>query len=209
MNNPQYNLNKKSKIAIITLGCSKNTVDSEFIAASLINIGFNAYHSDSFKGADAVLINTCGFILDAKEESLDVILQCLEAKARGLVKKVFVMGCMIQRYKDELKIELPEIDAFFTFNYKNEIISAISGNIIDENNNRLISTPSHYAYLKISEGCNRCCSFCAIPAIRGKHLSKPIEKLIEETEFLVQKGAKEIIVIAQDTTFYGKDIYGK
>jgi len=208
VNNSSINLNsKKFKIAIITLGCSKNTVDSEFIAAELNNAGYTAYHSNNFKNADAVLINTCGFILDAKEESLDVILKCLEAKTQGLLKKVFVMGCLVQRYKNELKNEMPEVDAFFSFNHNNEIVNTISGKMLVEINTRLISTPSHFAYLKISEGCNSHCSFCAIPAIRGKHISKPIEKLVDETEFLVQNGAKEIIVIAQDTTFYGKDIY--
>jgi len=207
--NYNINLKKNSRIAIITLGCSKNTVDSEFIAGSLNKSGFKAFHSNTFNNADAVLINTCSFILDAKEESIDVILQCLEAKKRGLLSYVFVMGCLIQRYKNKLQEELPDVDAFFTFNHNNEIVNALRGKVYNAPETRLISTPKHYAYLKISDGCNRNCSFCVIPSIKGKYISMPVEKLVEEANYLVDNGTKEIIIVAQNTAYYGKDLYKK
>jgi len=201
--------NTSFKLALITLGCSKNSVDSEVLAGAFKANGIDVFHADSYENADAVLINTCGFILDAKTESVDVIIDCLNAKAKGLISKVFVMGCMVQRYIEELKHELPEVDGFFGLNKMEDIISIISGKMLSGIHARVISTPAHYAFIKISEGCNRKCSFCAIPMIRGKHISRPAEEIVEEAKMLAGKGVKELIVIAQDTTFYGKDLYGK
>ncbi|HRS53345.1 MAG TPA: 30S ribosomal protein S12 methylthiotransferase RimO [Bacteroidales bacterium] len=199
---------KKLKIAIITLGCPKNTVDSEYIAGTLKNAGFNVFHAYSHINADAVIINTCAFILDAKQESIDVILECIQAKNKNQLKYIFVIGCMVKYYMHELQKALPEVDAFWEFNINNNIVNKLANKIINKND-RLLSTPKHYAYLKISEGCNRKCSFCLIPQIRGKYQSNTIENLIEEANKLANKGVKEIILVAQDTTFYGKDIYKK
>ena len=200
----------KNKISIVTLGCSKNIVDSEVLLAQLKANKIEAKHDITNIKTDIVLINTCGFINDAKEESINTILQFIEAKKRGLIKKVIVFGCLSERYKDDLKNEIPEVDEYFGVGELSKILNSVNVDykkeIIGE---RELSTPSHYAYLKISEGCNRKCSFCAIPLIRGIHVSKPINEIIKETKLLAQKGVKEIIVIAQDTTYYGLDIYKK
>ncbi len=198
----------KKKINIITLGCSKNLVDSEVLMRQLGNDYIISH--DSNTDADIQVVNTCGFIGDAKEESIETILQLTKAKSNGLTSKVFVTGCLSQRYKEDLKKEIPDVDGFFGVNDLPEILKALDVDLKKELlGERLITTPKHYAYLKISEGCDRNCSFCAIPLIRGKHISKPIEELIAETEFLAKKGVKEIILIAQDLTYYGLDIYNK
>jgi ribosomal protein S12 methylthiotransferase len=201
-------VNKKQRINVITLGCSKNIVDSEVFmrqAEPFYNV-----ETDSDNNADIIVINTCGFINDAKEESIETILAAVEAKKRGDVKKVIVTGCLSQRYKSELENEIAEVDGFFGVNDLPQILASLNidykKELIGE---RHISTPSHYAYLKISEGCDRNCSFCAIPMIRGKHVSRTMESLLEEARFLAGKGVKELILIAQDLTYYGIDIYGK
>jgi len=160
--------------------------------------------------ADVVIINTCGFIADAKEESIDTILRFVEAKRKGLISKVFVMGCLSQRYKAELQLEIPDVDGYFGVDQLADILQSLNTSYSSAfANRRLISTPKHYAYLKISEGCSWGCSFCAIPLIRGKHISKPIPELLDEAQWLAKEGVKELILIAQDSTFYGKDIYGE
>jgi ribosomal protein S12 methylthiotransferase len=196
-------------VNIITLGCSKNLVDSEVLLGELEARGLHVMH-ESDEASDYVIINTCGFIGDAKEESIDTILQYAEAKKQGRYEKLFVTGCLSQRYENQLRSEIHEVDGF----YGTEDIPAIlkdlgfdpKKELIGE---RKITTPAHYAYLKISEGCDRKCSFCAIPLIRGRHVSRSMESLLEEAEYLVSKGVKELILIAQDLTWYGKDIYGK
>jgi len=198
----------QKKVNVITLGCSKNTVDSERLMKQiqLNNIPMTKHPEE----ADTVIINTCGFIEAAKEESINTILNAIALKKEGRLNKVIVAGCLSERYKEELAEDIPEVDNFFgTENYKdiiNELGGELKYNLLGE---RLISTPSHFAYLKISEGCDHPCSFCAIPLIRGKHKSKPIDELIKETKFLAANNTKELILIAQDTTDYGKDLYGK
>lgn len=199
----------KQKINIITMGCSKNLVDSEQLMRQL-NDKYIVLHDSEKDDADIVVINTCGFIADAKEESIDSILAYSEAKKKGKLKKVYVMGCLSQRYKEELKKEMPEVDAFFGVNDISELLKTLEVDFKKELlGERLLTTPKHYAYLKIAEGCNRRCSFCAIPLIRGNNISKPIEDLISEAEWLVSQGVKELILIAQDLTYYGMDIYKK
>lgn len=213
---------RKPKINIVTLGCSKNKVDSERLAASLSHC-YDIMH-DSDKKSDVVIINTCGFIGDAKEESIDTILEYAELRKANKIKKLYVMGCLSQRYRKELQNEIHEVDGFFGV----ESVSLIAEDIIKTerlkdvetqrlgdsvtlkyNHERVLSTPSHYAYLKISEGCNRRCAFCAIPLIRGEHVSVPMEDLIKEAELLAKRGVKELILIAQDLTYYGRDIDGQ
>ena len=207
---------KKPKINIVTLGCSKNKVDSERLAASLSHC-YDIMH-DSDKKSDVVIINTCGFIGDAKEESIDTILEYAELRKTNKIKKLYVMGCLSQRYRKDLQNEIHEVDGFFGV----ESVSLIASQILrfsdsqvlkfsdlKYNHERVLSTPSHYAYLKISEGCNRRCAFCAIPLIRGEHVSVPMEDLIKEAELLAKKGVKELILIAQDLTYYGRDIDGQ
>ena len=197
------------KINIITLGCSKNVVDSEQLSRQLQFNDFSVAH-DSNEEAEVVVINTCGFINDAKQESIDTILRYTDAKAEGLVEKVFVMGCLSERYKEDLEAEIEGIDGFYGVADLPQIIDDLGAEYRKELlGERNLSTPSHYAYLKISEGCDRKCSFCAIPLIRGQHISKSIKDLLEETKGLVANGAKEIILIAQDLNYYGIDIYGK
>ena len=195
------------KINVISLGCSKNLVDSEVIMGQLSKYGYTVVH-DSNQTCDIVIINTCGFINDAKEESIDTIIAWNELKKRGKVKKVYVSGCLSQRYKEELLKELPETDRYFgVMDFKNivEEITSLSGCLV--NAPRKLTTPSHYAYLKIAEGCDRSCSFCAIPLIRGRNISSPIHQLTDEARWLSQQGVKELILIAQDLTWYGLDLY--
>lgn len=192
------------------MGCSKNLVDSEVMLTQLKGNSINASHESVKDDANIVIINTCGFIDNAKQESIDTILRYVDAKEEGIVEKVYVTGCLSQRYRDDLQNEIPEVDAWFgtmelplllkKFNadYKHELIGE-----------RITTTDRHYAYLKISEGCDRPCSFCAIPIMRGKHVSKPIEQIIKEAQSLVKNGTKEILLIAQDSTYYGLDIYKK
>lgn len=199
---------KKNKIGIITLGCSKNTVDSERLINQLRLNKFDIENNP--EKSDTVIINTCGFIEAAKEESINTILSAVELKKAGRLKKVIVTGCLSQRYKEDLIKEIPEVDVFFGTEDYEGILKNLGGGLKYELlGEREISTPKHYAYLKISEGCDNPCSFCAIPIIRGGHKSRSIESLMEETEFLAAKGVKELVIIGQDTTDYGKDIYGK
>lgn len=201
---------KKDKVNIITLGCSKNMVDSEVLSGQLMANDINVVHENKKLDHNIVVVNTCGFIEKAKEESINTILGQVELKRRGKLDKVYVTGCLSERYKNNLETEIPEVDAFFgtmelplilkqfEADYKNELLGE-----------RLLATPKHYAYMKISEGCNRTCSFCAIPLMRGQHISKPIEELVKEAEGLVKKGVKEVMLIAQELTYYGLDIYKK
>jgi len=200
--------NMKNTINIITLGCSKNLVDSEVLMGQIKENNISVVHQSDEK-ANIIVINTCGFIEDAKQESIDTIFQYVEAKKKGIIDKVFVMGCLSERYKKNLKNEIPEVDGFFGVNELPEIIDSIGAKHKKEFYNRIITTPSHYAYLKVAEGCDRKCSFCAIPLIRGKFISKPIEVIISEAKNLVAQGVKELILIAQDLTYYGVDIYKK
>ncbi|MGG9972784.1 30S ribosomal protein S12 methylthiotransferase RimO [Ferruginibacter sp. SUN002] len=200
----------KDKVNIITLGCSKNMVDSEVLSGQLIANEIETVHESTKKDHNIVIVNTCGFIEKAKEESINTILDQVELKRKGKLDKVYVTGCLSERYKNNLEDEIPEVDAFFgtmelqgmlkTFNadYKADLIGE-----------RLLYTPQHYAYMKISEGCNRTCSFCAIPLMRGQHVSRPIESLVDEAKRLVQRGVKEVMLIAQELTYYGLDIYKK
>ncbi|MEM9895761.1 MAG: 30S ribosomal protein S12 methylthiotransferase RimO [Bacteroidota bacterium] len=201
---------KKTKVNIVTLGCSKNLVDSEVMLTQLRGNNIDATHESNRDDANVVVVNTCGFIDNAKQESIDTILRYVDAKQEGLVEKVYVSGCLSHRFKDELQEEIPDVDAWFgtgdlpallkkfKVNYKKELLG-----------DRIVTTSNHYAYLKISEGCDRPCSFCAIPLMRGKHVSKPIEQIVMEAESLVRNGTKEILLIAQDSTFYGLDLYKK
>lgn len=201
-------MKRKEKVSVITLGCSKNTVDSERLMRQIqLN---DIPMTDDPNKADTVIINTCGFIEAAKEESVNTILQAVALKNSGKLKKLIVAGCLSERYMNDLKNEIPEVDVYFGTEKYEEIIKELGGKYKYELlGERLLSTPSHTAYLKISEGCDHPCSFCAIPLMRGKHQSRSMESLIEETEFLASNGTKELILIAQDTTDYGKDIYGK
>ncbi len=201
-------MKRKEKVSVITLGCSKNTVDSERLMRQIqLN---NIPISDDPNKAETVIINTCGFIEAAKEESVNTILKAVALKNSGKLKKLIVAGCLSERYMDDLKKEIPEVDVYFGTEKYEEIIKELGGKFKYELlGERLLTTPSHTAYLKISEGCDHPCSFCAIPLMRGKHQSRSMESLIEETEFLASNGTKELILIAQDTTDYGKDIYGK
>lgn len=197
-------------INLITLGCSKNLVDSEHLLAQFRASGYRVLHNSYGTRADAVIINTCGFILDAKEESVESILSYIEEKKRGRISSLFVMGCLSERYRDDLAKEMPEVDGFYGVWEMGSILEAM-GSKLDQRlmHERELSTPSHYAYLKISEGCNRSCAFCAIPGIRGPQRSVSMEDLLKESSILVEKGVKELILIAQDLTNYGIDLYGK
>ncbi|MCB0707941.1 MAG: 30S ribosomal protein S12 methylthiotransferase RimO [Chitinophagaceae bacterium] len=201
---------KKDKVNIITLGCSKNMVDSEVLSGQLIANDIDVVHENAKMDHNIVVVNTCGFIEKAKEESINTILQQVELKKRGKLDKVYVTGCLNERYKNNLEEEIPEVDAYFgtmelpiilkTFeaDYKTDLVGE-----------RLLYTPQHYAYMKISEGCNRTCAFCAIPLMRGNHVSRPIELLVDEAKRLVDRGVKEVMLIAQELTYYGLDIYKK
>ena len=198
------------KINVITLGCSKNTVDSEHLAAQLADAGYEIVFDSDRTRSDVVVINTCGFIGDAKKESIDTILAAAAAKQQGLVGELFVIGCLSERYADELRAELPEVDDFFGVKNWEQIVERLGARHRRElETRRMLSTPSHYAYLKIAEGCDRMCGYCAIPLIRGRYVSRPIEELVEEATALAESGVRELIVIAQDTTCYGIDLYGR
>jgi ribosomal protein S12 methylthiotransferase len=200
----------KKRVNVVTMGCSKNLVDSEVLLNQLERGKFEVVHDGSGTGFDAVFINTCGFIHDAKQESIDMILDYAEAKKRGDIGKLYVMGCLSERYQKDLEKELPEVDRYFgKFDLKamvDELKVTFQPEYIYE---RKITTPSHFAYLKISEGCNRSCSFCAIPMMTGRHKSRTIESLVTEARYLAKKGVKEILLIAQELSYYGIDIYGK
>ncbi len=200
----------KKRINVITMGCSKNLVDSEVLLSQLERGKFEVVHDSDESGFDAVFINTCGFIHDAKQESVEMILDYVEAKKRGDIDKLYVMGCLSERYAGELKDELPEVDRFFgKFDLKamvDELKVTYDPEYIYY---RKITTLSHYAYLKISEGCNRHCAFCAIPKMTGEHKSRTIESLVKESRYLAKKGVKEILLIAQDLSYYGIDLYGE
>ena len=201
-------MSEKSKINVVTLGCPKNLVDSEYLLGQLkhCDVQFVANTAD----ADTVIINTCGFIKDAKQESIDAIMEAVGKKNRGELKKIVVMGCLSERFKKELAAEIPEVDSFFGTNQLHEVLQELGVNYKNELlGERFLTTPGHFAYLKISEGCDNPCSFCAIPLMRGQHHSKPIDEIMYEARQLSEKGVKELIVIAQDTTYYGLDLYGE
>lgn len=198
----------KKRIDVISLGCSKNLVDSERLLKQLELSGFQAFHNSDNVDGDIVIINTCGFIGDAKEESINTILTYAEAKNEGRIKELYVMGCLSERYRDDLLAEIPEIDRIYgKFDWVNIVSDIIKRNPAAMPYDRVITTPSHYTYLKIAEGCNRFCAFCAIPLITGRYKSRPIEEILEEVRILVGKGVKEFNVIAQDLSSYGLDIY--
>ena len=198
------------KINVITLGCSKNTVDSEHLMAQLAAAGYSVVFDSERTDADVVVINTCGFIGDAKQESIEMILSAVAAKQEGRIERLFVVGCLSERYADELREEIPEVDEYFGVKDWEDIVKALGGEYSEAlTTERVLSTPKHYAYLKISEGCNWMCGYCAIPLIRGKHVSVPMEDILKEAKGLAAKGVKELMVIAQDTTYYGIDLYGR
>ena len=201
---------KKNKVNVITLGCSKNTFDSEVLMAQLKANKFDVEHESMSDDAEIVIINTCGFIDNAKQESIDTILRYAQAKNDGEVDKVYVTGCLSERYREDLENEIPEVDAFFGTRELPRLLKTLKADYKQELvGERLLTTPSHYAYFKIAEGCDRPCSFCAIPLMRGKHVSTPIEDLVASAKSLAAKGVKELILIAQDLTYYGLDIYKK
>jgi ribosomal protein S12 methylthiotransferase len=196
------------KISVVTLGCWKNVVDSETLLGQLRDN--RATVVENLEEADTVVINTCGFIEAAKKESLDAIVEAVHRKAAGQIKKVVVMGCLAERYRKDLAVELPEVDAFFGTNQVQDVLRSLDARFKYELlGDRQLTTPSHLAYLKISEGCDHPCSFCAIPLMRGKHVSKPLEQIIAEAQALARRGVKELILIAQDSTYYGLDLYGE
>lgn len=198
------------KINVITLGCAKNRVDSEHLSARLAAAGYRVVFDSDRTDAKTVVINTCGFIGDAKQESIDTILDAVAAKNAGRIERLFVIGCLSQRYADELRQEIPEVDEYFGARDLEGIIDVLEADKrADLDTRRLLSTPKHYAYLKIAEGCNWKCGYCAIPLIRGPHVSVPFEKIVEEAERLAAGGVKELLVIAQDSTYYGLDLYGR
>ncbi|HEX8037681.1 MAG TPA: radical SAM protein, partial [Chryseosolibacter sp.] len=202
--------NKKTKINVVTLGCSKNQVDSEVLLAQLKGNGIDAVHESREDDANVVVINTCGFIDNAKQESIDTILRYVDAKGEGIVDKVYVTGCLSQRYKDDLEKEIPEVDAWFGTRDLSRLLKVFKADYKQELvGERILTNPGHYAYLKISEGCDRPCSFCAIPLMRGSHISRPIEELVLEARNLARNGTKELLLIAQDSTYYGLDLYKK
>lgn len=201
---------KQPKVNVITLGCSKNLVDSEVMMGQLKAGDFDVSHESDKNNADIVIINTCGFIENAKQESIDTILRFAQEKADGNLEKLIVTGCLSHRYKDELKEEIPEVDAWFGTLELPNLLKSVGADYRHELiGERLTTTPRHYAYVKISEGCNRPCSFCAIPLMRGNHVSKSIEQLVAEIKGLIRNGTKEVMLIAQDSTYYGMDLYGE
>ena len=197
----------KNRVDIISLGCSKNLVDSERVMAQFASRGFNVFHDSPDVKGEYVVINTCGFIGDAKEESINMILSLAQAKKRRKIGKLIVMGCLSERYREELKTEIPEVDAYYgKFDWEH-LAEDLFQDSIKTANQRVVTTPSHYAYVKIAEGCNRTCSYCAIPIITGKYKSRTIESIVDEVKLLVEQGVKEFQLIAQDLTFYGYDLY--
>lgn len=201
---------RANKINIVTLGCSKNLVDSEVLFTQLRGNGMDVTHESKKDDANIVVINTCGFIDNAKEESINTILRYVDAKEAGIVDKIYVTGCLSHRYKDELEIEMPTVDAWFGTNELPRMLKTLRADYKHELvGERLLTTPTHYAYLKIAEGCDRPCSFCAIPLMRGMHVSRSIDELLTEARSLARRGTKELILIAQDLTYYGLDIYKK
>lgn len=201
----------KPRVNVITLGCSKNIHDSEVLMGQLRGNQIDVVHeADSLRQNDIIVINTCGFIDNAKQESIDTILQYSELKDQGKISKLIVTGCLSERYKPELESEIKNVDSYFGTNDLQQLLSSVGADYKHELlGERLLTTPSHFAYFKIAEGCNRPCSFCAIPLMRGKHVSKPIEDLVKEAKFLAKNGTKELILIAQDLTYYGLDLYSK
>ena len=198
------------KINLISLGCSKNLVDSEVLMGQLNSNNIEVTFEKEGTDADVVVINTCGFIHDAKQESIETILSYVNAKNNGLIEKVYVMGCLSERYKKDLQYEIEDVDSYFGVNDINKIVAELGGQYRKELvGERVLTTPSHFAYLKIAEGCDRRCSFCAIPFIRGKHLSRPVDEIVDEAKKLIEKGVKEIILISQDLSYYGIDLYKK
>lgn len=201
---------KQNKINIVTLGCSKNLVDSEVLYSQLKANEYEVEHESKQDDSNIIIVNTCGFIDNAKQESIDTILRYVDEKEEGNIDKLYVTGCLSHRYKEDLEKEIPQVDAYFgTLELPNILKTLGADYKHDLIGERLITTPQHYAYLKISEGCNRPCSFCAIPLMRGGHVSKPIEQLVTEAKNLVKNGTKELMLIAQDSTYYGLDLYGK
>jgi ribosomal protein S12 methylthiotransferase len=201
---------KKNKVNVVTLGCSKNIFDSEVLMGQLKANNYEVEHESQRDDSAIVIINTCGFIDNAKQESIDTILQFVDAKENGLVEKVYVTGCLSERYRPELEKEIPNVDAWFGTKDLPRLLKTLKADYKHELiGERILTTPQHYAYLKISEGCDRPCSFCAIPIMRGKHISTPIDTLVAQSKILAKNGTKELILIAQDSTYYGLDIYGK
>lgn len=201
---------KKNKVNVVTLGCSKNLVDSEVLMGQLKANKFDVEHEGSSDDHQIVIINTCGFVDNAKQESIDTILRYVAAKKEGAVEKVYVTGCLSERYKKDLEIEIPEVDAYFGTRDLPKILKTLKADYKHELvGERLLTTPQHYAYFKISEGCDRPCSFCAIPLMRGTHISVPVEELVNRAKTLATKGTRELLMIAQDLTYYGLDIYKK
>ena len=201
---------KKNKVNVVTLGCSKNLFDSEVLMAQLKANKFDVEHESMVDDASIVIINTCGFIDNAKQESIDTILRYAEAKKDGQVDKLYVTGCLSERYKEDLETEIPEVDAYFGTRELPRLLKTLKADYKHELvGERLLTTPSHYAYFKIAEGCDRPCAFCAIPLMRGKHISTPMEDLVKLAEGLAAQGVKELMLIAQDLTYYGLDIYKK
>lgn len=199
----------RKKVDVITLGCSKNLVDSERLLSMFARNGFDACHEPEHSRGDITVINTCGFIGDAKEESIDMILRYIDAKNKGKIKSLYVMGCLSQRYLDELKAEMPEVDGWYGKFDWHELVTMLSRqNPATSEYDRVITTPRHHAYIKIAEGCNRFCSFCAIPLITGRFKSRPIEEILKEVADLTSRGVKEFNIIAQDLSSYGTDLYG-
>ena len=200
----------KNTIDIITLGCSKNLVDSETLMTLFEQNGYRCTHDSEMPEGDIVVVNTCGFIEDAKQESIDTILELAQAKEEGQIKRLYVMGCLSQRYLEELKAEIPQVDKWYgKFNYKQLLTDISADNSTTCNGVRRITTPTHYAYIKISEGCDRHCAYCAIPIMTGRHVSRPMEEILEEVRLLVANGTKEFQIIAQELTYYGIDIDGR
>ncbi|MBL7851723.1 MAG: 30S ribosomal protein S12 methylthiotransferase RimO [Cyclobacteriaceae bacterium] len=202
--------NKKTKVNIVTLGCSKNQVDSEVLLTQLRGNGIDAVHESTSDDNRVVVINTCGFIDNAKQESIDTILRYVDAKEEGLVERVYVTGCLSQRYQEDLKKEIPQVDAWFGTRDLSRLLKQFNADYKQELvGERILTNPGHYAYLKISEGCDRPCSFCAIPLMRGGHVSRPMEELVKEATNLARQGTRELLLIAQDSTYYGLDLYKK
>lgn len=202
--------NRANKVNVITLGCSKNLVDSEVLMGQLRGNGYDVTHESTKNESGIVIINTCGFIDNAKQESIDTILQYADAKEAGKVDKVYVTGCLSQRYKDQLEVEIPQVDAYFGTLELPQLLKTLNADYKHELvGERLLTTPKHYAYFKIAEGCNRPCSFCAIPLMRGKHVDKTMDDLVTEATKLTRLGTKELILIAQDLTYYGLEKYGE